>query len=274
MKYRGFNVFNIFIIFNVSNVRNFSNISGIFVFLFFSAFILFSLNSAFAGDLSGNGFPMDQKACWKYVGTVSKMEAGEKVKEYKVEIKMEIAEIIKRGNVTAAVIKGHPFDAMSLDEKGRCERGNYILIKCGRDKYYLVSGESYAETLKKLKDPEDALAAIVKESDILLETPLYEGKTFGEAEQITRTDNSYCWFVEGSSEIELKNIRGAGIAGKVRQFEIRYRTNPDIQTINFVPGFGIVEYSYNHNGTPHTVDLKLVGIDGLAAFKKGTVSKD
>lgn len=226
-------------------------------FIFFCAFLTLSLNFAFAATLDGGGFPMDKKACWKYGGTVSK-EEDQKLKEYKIEIKMEILEIINRGNVTAAVIKGHPFDSLSCDEKGKCERGNYILIRAGRDKYYLVSGEAYAGTLKKLRDPEDVLCSIVKEGDIFLETPLYEGKTFGEAEQITRTDNSYCWYVENSSEVELKNIKGSGITEKVRQFEIRYRTNPDLQVINFVPGFGITGYSYNHNGTPHNVSLKLV----------------
>jgi len=248
--------------------------NSVFIFFFFSAFLLFSLNAAFAETLDGSGFPMNKKALWKYGGTVSKMEANEKVKEYKIDLKMEIVEIIDRGNVTAAVIKGHPFDAISLDEKGRCERGNYILIKCGRDKYYLIYGESYAETLKKLRDPEDGLGAIVKESDILLETPLYEGKTFGEAEQITRTDNSYCWYVEKSSEADLKNIKGAGIDGSVKQFELRYRTNPDLQVINFVPGFGITEYSYNHNGTPHNVDLKLVEYKAGNADGKKAVSKE
>lgn len=233
----------------------------IFNFFFFSAFLLFSLNAASAATLDGNGFPMNKKAAWKYGGTVSKMEANEKVKEYKIEIKMEIVEIINRGNVTAAVIKGHPFDAMSCDEKGKCERGNYLLIRAGRDKYYQVYGETYAETLKKLRDADDVLTSVVKESDILLETPLYEGRIFGEAEQITRTDGSYCWFVEKSSEIELKNIKGADVAGNVPQFEIRYRTNPDVQTINFVPGFGITEFSYHHNGTPHDVDMKLIGYE-------------
>ncbi len=238
----------------------------VFSFFFFSAFLLFSLSAVSAADLSGSGFPMNKKAVWKYSGTISKMEANEKVKEFKTEIKMEIVEIIDRGNVTAAVIKGHPFDAMSSDEKGKCERGNYILIRSGLDKYYLVYGESYAETLKKLRDADDVLAAMVKESDIVLETPLYEGKTFGEAEQITRTDNSYCWFVEKSSEVELKDIKGADIAGKTQQFEIRYRTNPDVQTITFVPGFGITEFTYTHNGTPHNVSLKLVEYE--AAVKK------
>lgn len=235
-------------------------------FLFFSAFLTLSLNYAFAATLDGGGFPMNKKASWKYIGTVSKMEAAEKVKEYKIEIKMEIVEIIDRGNVTAAVIKGHPFDSLSCDEKGGCERGNYILIRSGRDKYYMVSGESYAETLKKLRDADDVLTAIVKESDMILETPLYEGKKFGEAEQITRTDNSYCWYVEKSSEVELKDIKGAGIDGKAVQFELRYRTNPDVQIMKFVPGFGITEFTYTHNGTPHNVSLKLIEYE---AGKKG-----
>ncbi len=246
----------------------------VFSFFFFLALISFSLNVAFAATFDGGGFPMDKKASWKYGGTVSRSEGGEKVKEYKIEIKMEILEIIDRGNVTAAVIKGHPFDSLSIDEKGECERGNYILIRSGRDKYYLISGEAYPETLKKLKDGEDVLAGIVKEGDIFLETPLYEGKNFGEAEQITRSDNSYCWYVETSSEIELKNIKGVDTAGKIRQFEIKYRTNPDVQIMNFAPGFGITGYSYSHNGTPHNVSLKLVEYEPGKASEKGILSKE
>lgn len=62
-----------------------------------------------------------------------------------------------------------------------------------------------------------------------------------------RTDGLYCWHVD-------RRVRHDGRPGWV----VAYRTNPDEQVVEFVPGLGITRYEFRHHGTVASVRARLV----------------
>src|SRR5262245_26296554 len=67
-----------------------------------------------ASQETGTGFPISKGSYWVYSGTVKGRESqqdcdGTKPAEQAITWKMEVMDTIDRGNITAAVLKGHPF---------------------------------------------------------------------------------------------------------------------------------------------------------------------
>ena len=229
-----------------------------------------------------SGIPMSAGNYWIYKGNVKYLKEGTQ-KEFSrpITFKMEITDVIKRENITAALLKGYPLD-LSRFTGLPAERGDYLLVLAGSGSYYLLSGENAVNAMKKINDENDSLYELVDESDMIADFPLAAGKVFGEAEQVTRTDGKYCWRVEECVDSDFSSVKGAGIKN-AREYWLFYLTNPDRQKAGFVPGVGITSYSYRHNGTTMEFDVKLTECNIAAApaaaeggndKKNGRIKKD
>ena len=84
-----------------------------------------------------------------------------------------------------------------------------------------------------------------------------EGKVYG-ADINTLVHGRYCWLVDGERDFNPKRFPAAGNLANPRDFTLVYRTNPDHQIIDFVPGIGIVGFQYVHHGTLSETDLGLI----------------
>ena len=76
---------------------------------------------------------------------------------------------------------------------------------------------------------------------------------------MAREDGMYCWLVDSSRVISLDKFKGAP-PGRHRVFTLAYRTNPDDQEFEIVPGIGITSYAYHHHGTIADTELKLTAM--------------
>lgn len=219
-----------------------------------------------------SAIPMSAGNYWIYKGNVKYLKEGTQ-KEFSelITFKMEITDVIKRENITAAVLKGYPLDLSGFTGLP-AERGDYMLVLAGSGSYYLLSGESAANAMKKIKNENDSLYELVDESDMIADFPLAVGKVFGEAEQVTRIDGKYCWRVEECVDTDLSAVKGLGVK-TAREYQLFYSTNPDRQKAGFVPGVGITSYSYRHNGTTMEFDIKLSECNIAAAPAAGGYKK-
>jgi len=208
-------------------------------------------------------FPLSRGSYWIYKGTAkwtkpTSISTGEnKVMEKTLIWKMEVIETINREHLTTAVLKGHPVDLVCYEE-GK-SRGDYLIIRVGPGKFYLLSDERGEKALKRLRDKKDLLGGLLDRGcEPFLDLPLTPGKVFGETDWITRQDRRYCWVVEGEHQIQLKHTKGISPSRKMRQHRLTYQTLPDHTVIDFVPGVGITRYTYVHHGTIMETDLRLV----------------
>ena len=202
-------------------------------------------------------FPMSVGTSWTYRGIVRWSPSIDKVSETKVEWKTDILRIIRHGEYTGAVIRGFPGD---LDwSYSHPNPTDSLLVRFGQEKFYLISEERFGSSLQMLENPIESLEGLLNDGDIFLQLPLAQGKKYCNAENMARTDGRYCWIVESSESIDLADLSGGAIKGRGTRFRIRYVTNPDDLTYEFVPGVGITLYEYHHHGTVADTELQLSG---------------
>lgn len=211
-------------------------------------------------------FPLSKGTTWVYEGTCKWTRSGSgEVAEKPVTWTMQVMETLTRCQVTAAVVKGYPLDLAHF-ENGKVP-GDYLIVRVGPGKYYLLRQNRAEEALRRLRDERDLLHGLVRDEEIILDIPLVRGKIYGETEQITRQDQSYSWIVEDARPAKLRGIKGIASAGRKVEYEITLRTRPDHQIVDFVPGIGITRYVYGHHGTVSQTDVRLV------EFHRGENSK-
>ena len=107
-------------------------------------------------------------------------------------------------------------------------------------------------------DPGKSLGEIVSDDDLILDFPLAKGKKFGcDAEAMQREDSEYCWMVDSAHQTSLNDVKGITHERRTA-YTLRYVTNPDDTTLDFVLGIGTTAYQYHHHGTEADTELKLV----------------
>jgi hypothetical protein len=202
-------------------------------------------------------FPLSKGSYWIYQGNVKWTKAGAgEVVEKTLTWKMEVVEVLSRGQVMAVVLKGFPADLAQYRED--TEPGEYLIVRVGPGKFFLLRSRRAQGALKRLRDANDLLHGLVRGEELFLDAPLLPGKIFGEPEQITRQDGSYYWKVEERRQVELKGIKGVVPTERRTQVLLSFQTRPDHEQIEFVPGLGITRYTYVHHGTVSEADVRLI----------------
>src|SRR5262249_16060235 len=135
------------------------------------------------------GFPLSKGGYWVYQGTVKGRETqmncdSTKPVEQALTWKMEVIETIDRARIIAAVIKGYLYDLANPEviKSGKIKmiRTDYLLIRVGEGKYYLMDGDEMAAALKRLRDRTDSPDSLVEEDYLVFDLPLSRGKVFGD----------------------------------------------------------------------------------------------
>ncbi len=189
-------------------------------------------------------FPLEKGNYWLYEGTFKIETDDGGITDKKVKLRMEVLENITRGNIFAALLKGHPYDLLNYE--GDSINGNYVIIYI-TGKYFFVPEDRSETVYNRLKNPEDSLYNLLEGAQLFLETPLEKGKVFGDVEQISRLDGMYCWKVDSVAN-----------GDKGKKYMLSYSSLPDKQKIEFTTGLGITDFKYKHNGFLMEADLKLV----------------
>ena len=205
-------------------------------------------------------FPLEKGNFWIYRGETKFLRKNPDTgkSEPKAEVltwKMEVVDTITRDHLFAALIKGAPFD-LSWYEPGKV-RGDHLIVRAGTATFYFFTGKEALEAWSKIKDESQSLFDLEKGGELLIDAPLVEGKVYG-GELGNMARGRYCWLVEGEREFNPKRFPAAGKLVNPRDFTLAYRTSPDHQIIDFVPGLGIVGFQYVHHGTLSETDLGLI----------------
>ncbi len=202
-------------------------------------------------------FPLAKGTYWVYRGTVGYFDArSQKSVETPVEWRTQVTATVRRGNLRAAVINGFPADLDWSD--GSPERKDSLIVQEDENKFYLVNFADAQNAMREVQDPGKSLGEIVSDDDLILDFPLAKGKKFGcDAEAMQREDSEYCWMVDSAHQTSLNDVKGITHERRTA-YTLRYVTNPDDTTLDFVLGIGTTAYQYHHHGTEADTELKLV----------------
>ena len=234
------------------------------------ALLLTLCSSILAAPQEPDYFPLAKGNYWVYQGEskfLVKNPVTEK-NEPKTEAltwKMEVVDTTTRDGVFAALIKGFPSD-LAWYEPGK-ERGDYLIVRVGTATYYRFFDKAALDAWAKIKDETQSLDDLDGKGELFLDAPLVDGKVFGGTfHDLAR--GRYCWVVEGAAGFDPKRFPAAGKLVEHRDFNLTYRTSPEHTFIDFVPGLGIVGYSYAHHGTLAETDLVLVEFGTVKSVEK------
>jgi hypothetical protein len=197
--------------------------------------------------------PLEQGTSWVYEGEVSwTLENSAIVKSAQMRWISEVMKSFHIAGTCAALVRGWP-DELAWFEPGHAPGLTLLAMQGNRLLRFSVSTEQEArDTVATLgRDPDKVLGR----GDLILDLPLARSKRWGGDPE--RTDNDYCWFVEDERECPIQ-IKGFPATATCKSYTLVYRTRPDHEIVEFVPGLGIVRFVYEHHGTVASADMRLV----------------
>ncbi len=209
-----------------------------------------------AADPQIAGWPLAKGAYWVYQGDVTWFNADtqQEVKDT-ITWKVEVTDVVQRDQNTGYAMLGS-LDDLASYEAGATPASN-VIIQVGVDKYYTSNADALAR-LRDKDNADDVLVGLIMPELQILDLPLFKGKVFGDPQQITRPDHTYAWWVTDEKPADLAGIEGVPSGMTANQYTLNLTTTGDNTTLEFVPGLGIVQYTYEHNGTPASASVRLV----------------
>ena len=198
-------------------------------------------------------FNFPKGAIWTYEGNV-KWDAKGKVQQKTLTWKMQVVDKIERGDgIVGYVMQGHPLDLAFYDEGKK--PGDYLYI-AKANRVYQITGLD-AAPINRVKNKSDALADLLTDDDLAFDFPLATGKKFGAAQFVADPTGMNAWVVADAKPTQLTGIKGITPADAT-EYALDFKTNPDRQTVYYLPNVGITRFTYHHNGTVSEVDVKLI----------------
>ena len=98
---------------------------------------------------------------------------------------------------------------------------------------------------------------LVRENEVILESPIFVGQRFCETAMLTRIDVQNCWYIDTERNPSLESIPGLPPGWDGPEYELTYKSQSASEIIGFAPGIGITSYDYARTSDRSYVQLKL-----------------
>ena len=155
----------------------------------------------------------------------------------------------------AALLAGYPPDLVTT--KHDRFAGEFGLLQI-ESSVYLLQGARAREALRRVADPSDSLADLLLGSEIVLDLPLAEGRSFCSPRDESRRGPGTCWFVRGEGPVQRMPVARLGSAAAHRGFVLALESRTEHEVRGFVPGIGFTSFAIGNFGDPSAMELQLV----------------
>ena len=187
------------------------------------------------------GFPDAPGTVWHFKAAVQwTPENSSQVRSADITWNTSVISKHHSGAATVLVLSGFPTDLAWYEP---AMRPRVTLITTTSEGLYLNTLPDQADIQKAI---EQALKGAPEGERILLAHPRV-GDCLGGTPG--RDDGRYCWHVE-------RKVTRRGHTG----WEVAYRTNPDHQLLEFVPGVGVTLFEFEHHGTVASARAELTSV--------------
>jgi hypothetical protein len=219
----------------------------------------FAVLAAGAASAAGQGssFPLEPGLTWTYRGYVSWTGSNGQVHGDSVTWTTTIIAVRTGPNARAALVRGWVQD---LAWHEPTKKATYSALMLRRGRLYRVAAQDSADAAEVMESAVGAGASPPDLSNLVLDSALVVEAVYGR-DSVTskRDDNLYGWYV-ASDRVIAAPTRWKAAKTRVRRVTLEYRSQPDYQRIDFVPGVGITRFVYSHHGTVAEADVRLVSV--------------
>jgi hypothetical protein len=196
--------------------------------------------------------PLAPETSWTYRAEVAwTLADSDSVQRKTILWTTTVLTLETRDSINVATVKDWP-TGLAWWEPNQPDGRSILLCAAGRI-YHIkpLDGISVAlvdSLLTGLRQPSS--------DELILRFPLHSSDLFGR-DAADREDTLYAWYVESAQSIPDGLARmQAGLSDSL--YTLAYRSLPDHQLVDFVPGLGITRYVYGHHGTVAQADAVLV----------------
>ncbi len=196
---------------------------------------------------------------WIYDGTIWWVpHNSRRVLEERVTLEMEVVEVVEWGRMRGAILRGFPPDLVTPSAE-RFE-GEFTLFQIG-SRVHLLRGESAHEAIRRLRERDESVADLVRNSEVILDLPLAPGKTFCSRDGNSGSRARVCWLVEDEDPVEVLPVHGVRVRGDRERYILDLRSRGEQEVRGFVPGVGFTFFAIGNYGDPSALELKLVEVN-------------
>jgi hypothetical protein len=190
---------------------------------------------------------------YSYVGIAQWTDTAERARTAPLRWRMDIVQARSWHDVRGAVVRGW-IQELAWYTPG--QRPDFSVLFEYRGRLYHIAAQDSVAAI-------DSLAAAIRDGvsaarrgELIVDSSLVVGETFGSDVDRGRTDGFYAWDVD-SQAAAPRRLRWSPLAIEPTRWRIVYRTLADEQVIDFVPGVGVSRFTYVHHGTVAAVDVHL-----------------
>jgi hypothetical protein len=209
--------------------------------------LLFASGATMPAQESSDAYPLAIGNYWVYqiqgVKPVVYLATGQRLPPETIQKtwRSEITQVVYRkdgiepGGQVSKSIAAAVFDKFPLASFGLIDRGGapgILMIVSSRRFYEILEAPSeFPGILHRVRDPDDKLSDLLRESTPILDLPLAPGKQWGVPFST--------WSVTQREKNSLTGVRGIGAASNPEGFVLESSSNAGTVRFTFVPGIGI-----------------------------------
>jgi hypothetical protein len=189
-----------------------------------------------------------------YVGTAQWTDTAQRVHSAPVQWRTKVVQVRSSRDARAALVRGWVQDLAWYTPGQRAALS--VLLEYRGALYQLPIRDSLTAV--------DTLLAAVRDTTpgtrrfrLVIDSGLVVGRAFGhDRDNRDGRDGLYAWLVESETAVADRPL-WLPLATEPTRWRLAYRTAPDHQLLDFVPGVGIARYVYAHHGTAASIDVHL-----------------
>ncbi|MGH7543227.1 MAG: hypothetical protein ACREK7_04745 [Gemmatimonadota bacterium] len=220
--------------------------------------VLLHAESASAQRGPAEILPLAPGNTWTYSGTVWWVPRNSRrVLEERVRLDMRVVDVSERPGARAALLAGYPPDLVT-STPDRFD-GEFAFLQIGTA-VYLLRGDRAREALQRVANPSDSLADLLSGSEVVLDLPLAEGKSFCSPRDEARKGPGTCWFVREEGPVQRIPVAGLDDALGGRGYVLALESRIEHEVRGFVPGVGFTSFAIGHFGDPSALELELIDV--------------
>jgi hypothetical protein len=191
-------------------------------------------------------FPLTNHSWWEYSGT-AKLRGNPGTQP--IRIRMDVIEVLERGAVKAAWVRGSPLGLMNHTEGP----DGQVIARVGQ-RMYVADAARSSEVRLRMGDPADSLADLFRDSEFLLDTALPVDDTVCAKDELTQQCRG-----KSPSAPACNSCWSTSMAGN--EYRITQRGPAGFRTIRFQPGAGITGFEFENVPMRESASVRLDASD-------------